>query len=423
MNAPREGAEPAKVVAASGGLSWTRVRTPRLLARLAKAGFALSGVGGMLMSFDWVAAGAVFAMLSVAVWPLFIVSYILSLTQNSFPAALEVHADHLAIQGTGRRVVLASREIRSAMVVERRLFDSHVPTVEIELVNGDVLVARLVEPGLARAVVQALGYNPGGARVHATLAKPTRRLLHPLLGIVSYALAASTVFLLAGTFDRHEATAIPQAIYPLIALALYAGLRRLFRAPELTVGDDGLLLKTRWSERFVARRDLALAGAAGAGLVVETRQGGRFALDGLLLDDGRRAAIVRVLEDRAGVATASADRFSHYERAGRPLAEWRAHLGRAMHEASYRANAATVDEAAAVLRSPEASPEQRVGAALALRVAGHPTARIRVAVEGAVDAATREALEAVVDSDDDATLEQALRRLPLSRSARRGPLR
>jgi hypothetical protein len=415
MNAAPAPLAPSKVVAASGGLSWTRVRTPRLLARLAKVGFALSGVGGALMIFDWVAAGAVLAMLSVAAWPLFIVSYILSLTQNSFPAALEIHDDHVAIQGAAKRIVLVPGEIRSAMVVERRVFESSVPTVEIELMNGDLLVARLADPGLARAVVQALGYGPGGARVHATLAKPTRRLLHPVLGFVSYAAAASAVFMMAGIFDRHNAAAVAQCVYPLVALALYAGLRRLFRAPELTVGDDGLLVKTRWSERLVARRDLTLAGAAGTGLVIETRQGDRLVVDGLLLDDARRAAIVRVLDERAGVATASADRFSHYERGGRPLAEWRAHLGRAMDEASYRANAATVDEAAAVLRSPEASPEQRVGAALALRVAGQPTERIRVAVEGAVDASTRHALEAVAESEDDGALEQALRRLPLPR--------
>ena len=96
-------------------------------------------------------------------------------------------------------------------------------------------------------------------------------------------------------------------------------------------------------------------------------------------------AVARVIEERLGPAATTADRFTHYERGGRPLAEWRDHLAQAMNQASYRHNAATVDEAATVLRSAQATPEQRVGAALAMRVAGQPKERIRVAVDAAAD--------------------------------------
>ena len=64
-----------------------------------------------------------------------------------------------------------------------------------------------------------------------------------------------------------------------------------------------------------------------------------------------------------------------------------------------------------MLRSPRATGEQRIGAALALRVAGQPRERIRVAVEGAADDRVREALEAVADADDDVVIEKALKRL------------
>jgi hypothetical protein len=67
---------------------------------------ARSGVGGALLLLGQTPLGAVLAVVSAAAWPLFIVSYILSLTQTSFPAALEIHDDHLAIQGPAKRVVL-----------------------------------------------------------------------------------------------------------------------------------------------------------------------------------------------------------------------------------------------------------------------------------------------------------------------------
>ena len=40
LDAPNEDAGPPSVTFASGGLSWTRVRTPRLLSRIAKALYA-----------------------------------------------------------------------------------------------------------------------------------------------------------------------------------------------------------------------------------------------------------------------------------------------------------------------------------------------------------------------------------------------
>jgi hypothetical protein len=152
-------------------------------------------------------------------------------------------------------------------------------------------------------------------------------------------------------------------------------------------------------------------------LIIEPHGGERIVVGGVLLDRGRRAAIARIIEDRRAPSAAAADRLGHYDRGGRALAEWREHLARAMNESSYRQRAATVDEAAAVLHSAEASPEQRVGAALALRVAGQPKERIRVAVDGAVDDRVREALEAVAeasDAEDDVVIEKALRRLQRS---------
>ncbi len=411
---PHEAAGPPSVTFASGGLSWTRVRTPRVMSTIAKAFYAisaLSAVAAVLTEIDvFRFAGALFTLLT---WPLFILSYVLSLTQTSFAGRLEIVGQALTIHTGATQQSIPRAKVKSALVVDRHVFGAFVPTVEIELENGDILVARLPDPNAAHAVVRALGFGHGGGRVHVTMAKPTRRLLHPLLAIAAQVIAFGSVFLAVAALSPQHGTGyeIGVGLYPLLALAIYAAAKSLTRAPELTIGDDGLLIRGRLNT-FVPRADIAFASAAaGTSLVIERRNGKRFVLGGTLLDDARRSAVVRVIEERAGPSAAGAERFTHYERAGRTLAAWREHLSRAMNETSYRANAATVDEAAAVLRSVEATPEQRVGAALALRVAGIPKERIRVAVEAAADERMREALEAVAEHDDDVPLEKALKRL------------
>lgn len=414
QQSPDDGPGPSSVTFASGGLSWTRVRTPRLLSRIAKALYAVGAAGSVLIALELYAFGSFTSLLSAIAWPLLIASYILSLTQTSFPGRLEIVAQALVIHAGGKEQRIERRSVKSALVVDRHVFGTFVPTVEIELENGNVLVARLGDPHAAHAVVRALGFGPGGGRVHVTLAKPTRRLVHPLLGIAMQIMSLMTVFfvgsLIGGSAGRLAEFGF--AIYPLVTLALYTLAKRAIRAPEVTIGDDGVLVRGRFRTTFVPRSELAYASAAaGASLVIERRDGRRSVVSGALLDGARLSAVARVIEERTAPSAAGAERLDHYDRNGRSLAEWRDHLSRAMNETSYRTNATTADEAAAVLRSVQATPEQRVGAALALRIAGIPKERIRIAVEATVDDRMREALEAVAEHDDDAPLEKALARL------------
>lgn len=406
-----EGEGPPSVTFANGGLSWTRVGLPRLLSRVAKVCFSSSALSAVAVLSDQMTFFAFAATLGALASPLWIVSYILSLTQSSFNGALEVSKTELVIHIRTKRRSIPLAKIASALVVAREVFGAFVLTVEIELTNGDVLTARLPDPGAAEAIVKKLGFGRGGRRVDAGLAKPSWRLFHPLLGFVAY---LAGILLPSSLTDWSKAFAIAYALFPLTALAVYAALTRLVRPPRIAVGDDGVLVNAALRRRFVARKDLVSVVATESGLIIGAHGGERITVGGILLDGGRCAAIARSIEDRRAPSAAAADRLGHYDRAGRPLAAWREHLARAMNETSYRQSAATVDEAAAVLRSAEASPEQRVGAALALRVAGQPKERIRVAVDGAVDDRVREALEAVAeasDAEDDVVLEKALRRL------------
>lgn len=400
---------------AVGGLSWTRVRTPRWLSRVAKTLFVAAQLGVVAGWLDLygVAIGA--RMLGWLAYGLFLLSYIVSLTQTTFEGALEVSPWELIVTSRGgRRRSIPRVMVRSAIVVERELFGAVVASAEIELTSGDVLTARFAEASASRAVVEALGFGAGGARVHVALATPQRRILHVLLGAGAYA-AAKTALLMAIPLLPESTTPwwdlLLSAAHPLAALAVYGVLRRLLRAPEITVGDDGVLVEARFGRRFVPRSEIALAtGPDGTLSVTDRRTGEHILRRGAALDDARAAAVTRVIAQRATPA-AHADRLGPYERGGRALAAWREHLARAMGETSYRENAVTVGEAAAALRSPLATPEQRVGAALALRIAGEPVERIRIAADATVDDGTREALEAVAETQDDVVIEKALRRM------------
>lgn len=409
-----EDAPPPSRTFASGGLSWTRKSLPRWLSRFAKGLYALSALAAVGMVFDSLAFFGVLTVVSALAWPLFIVSYILSLTQNAFAGGLEISRTELVVHAGKKREIIPLARIAGAMVVEREVFGAFVPSVEIQLASGDILTARLPEPRSAHLVVRSLGFGPGARRVDASLAKPTRRLLHPLLGFAAYILAMVVTFGGSSLFSAAAGFEFIYTVYPLVALALYLGVTRYFRAPEVTIGDDGLAIRLRRPE-LIPLSDIEKVGASGPALVVQRRSGARTMVHGSGLDPGRVMAVARALEERLRPSATTTDRFAHYDRAGRALAEWRAHLARSMNESSYRQNAATVDEAAAVLQSAQATPEQRVGAALALRVAGQPKERIRIASETSADERVREALEAVAEAGegeaDDPVLEKALQRL------------
>ncbi|MBX3191407.1 MAG: hypothetical protein KF819_30710 [Labilithrix sp.] len=421
MTAGGDGAPPS-VTIATGGVSWVRARTPRILSTIAKGLWGLSSIGSLAMAIDGAWFLSLLSLVTMFAWPLFIVSYIVTLTQTSLRGAIEVTPEGLALLGVGARRTMRRAEIRSAYVVDRQVAGGSIATLEVELTSGDVLAATFPEPDAARKIVAKLGFGAGGGRVHVPLAKPARRLLHlPIalacwIGATTMAVGAVTVFAMNdGPSWTSAVGAGAMSLYPALALAIYTALRRFARGAEVTVGDDGVLVVKGTRRRFIPRRDVGLVvGSPRGGLLVETRSGERVVVEGAFLDAGRLEAVVRLLHERSGVASAGADRHAHYERAGRPIEQWRDHLARAMSEAGYRETAATADEAAAILRSPHATGEQRVGAALALRIAGSPPERIRVAVDAAVDDRTREALEAVAEAEkieDDERIEKALRRL------------
>jgi hypothetical protein len=251
-----------------------------------------------------------------------------------------------------------------ALVVER----PEGASVEVQLVDGDRLVASMIALPIARSVVEALGFGPRGTNNHVRLA---RRF--PVL------------------VDRRLAD-LAAGLVPAITLAVYQLVVRATRPTEVTVGDAGVAVAQRFWTRTLDRRDALEEPLAGA-----------------LLDRGRCSAVMQLVRRRLGEGAPPA-RLAPFARGGLPFAEWRTRLGQGVRGGSYRGSPITEDDAREALRSGAASPDERIGAALALRVAGEPPEQLRVAAASIVDRRLRVAIEAVA-ADDDAAVEEALRRL------------
>ena len=417
---------------ASGGVSWARVRVARVLSTLGKACFAiglssiyvLSAIAGHER-----VEGAVLASMGaawVAMLACIVASYIVWFARSSAPAKVLLDDESLVVASARRsRTVLRSR-IASAYAVSRPVGGGWAPSVEIVLSHGDVITARVATPEDARALVSALGFGQGGRRVTIALDAPARRLYDVLLGVGAYQLGSIAMVpfvalarVLAGTTMHGEIGALAGALVGPAALGVYTLLKRLVRPPTMTIGDDGIAYSAGLTKRFVARGAVTSIEQVhpSAPLVVHTAAAPPLVVNASVLDHGKRAAAAQVAYERLVASPRGPDAPAAFQRVGGSVAEWRAHLRGLFDAGGYRTAGTSVDDAAAVLRTPTASPEQRIGAALALRVAGEPPERIRVAAEAAADDRVRDALEAVASGDDTAA-EKAVRRLFAARLSR-----
>ena len=401
---------------ASGRIAWAR---HRLTGRLSIAGrlgwlstFLAMGVAslGRGPSID-----ALIGLFGLVTMGTLVASYIVGLTGAVSPGELEIAEGELRIKRSLGTARIPLERITSAWVVEKRMpgrtrAELHYAAIEIEIAGRDIVTAYARDPAEALAFVDALGFGPTGKRVHINLAKDTRRLLHPFLGFVSY-IASMIVAIPITTRLGASAEAMTGMSYFIIgplSLLLYAGLKRVLRVPHVTVGSDGVEVH-RVRRRFIPRRDVVAVSqnVAALPLVLQLKNRSKVSVSAAGTDLERRVAAGRLIEQRL-FGIAPSDKTFAFERGARSIEGWREELKQVMAGAGYRAIRTTPEDAEAVLQSPLATPEQRVGAALALRAAGD-NERVRVAAHAAADPRVRVALEAVADDDDEA-IERALKR-------------
>ena len=399
------------------GLTWAPVRLAERLGRAAIGGVAAGLVGGALgRAFGAYGMGSLASSLlflvSVAV---LVASFIVWFWRPSLPATVTIDAQGIDVRGVGGTRRIERAQIVSAYALTRYVRGHFVPTVEMELAGGDLVSFDVPNDEVARAVVDDLGFGRGKKRIHIALGSPARRLYHLLMGLVAYylgSIAAVPLFVLS-RYDGWP-TALGSVVSALVMVVSYRFLRGLLSAPEVTIGDDGVLYRSGRKRRFLAGAAITAVEQPSVALPLLLRSSREtpIAIHGSALDLERRSAVARLAYERFLAPVGPADQGSaQFARGGRTLAGWREHLRTRISDVGYREAASPTDVAAAVLLSPRATGEERVGAALMLRVAGEPTERIRVAASAAADDHLRVALETIGEADDDVALERALRKL------------
>ena len=188
---------------------WSRQAMPRVLSQIARAALAVGALAGMMVNHEPSLSLIATTLSSIIIAGVLLpTSYILSLTETPL-----------------RPPRGAPGPPRRAPVVDRPGFAFTSSTVEIELVNGDILAARVLPPSAADGLVEALGFGPGGG---GRCAREDHRgeLAAQLGGLVGLG-------------------------YPILAVALHAVAKRLVRPREVTVGDDGVRLERALGATFV----------------------------------------------------------------------------------------------------------------------------------------------------------------------------
>ncbi|MBW2457794.1 MAG: hypothetical protein JRI68_25035 [Deltaproteobacteria bacterium] len=188
---------------------------------------------------------------------------------------------------------------------------------------------------------------------------------------------------------------------------------RALRSAEVTIGSDGLWIRRApWRKRFVPYRELRLAFQRGDEAVIET-ESDRLAIH--CQDGGATNQLVRRIDEAhtQWLEAARAIDLAELDRGDREPALWRDQLLALFeHAKSYRARALQRDDLWQVLEDPKASPERRVGAALALsrRAKTGERRRVRIAAASCALRPLRIAIEEAAEGEIEAqALEEAMK--------------
>jgi hypothetical protein len=319
------------------------------------------------------------------------------------PGTITLADDSVIMQTATREVVLRRRDITSAWVVRDRGFGAASAWVEMRARNGTTHRVIMDEVS-ADTLVDVLGFGPRGRVVAIELGATSRRYIHVFIGYVALFLGQG----LAGELVRGVWTNIAAVAF---IAAVYFALRRLVRAPIVRIGTDGIEIVTGARRHRVLRDDVVrfhIPRERGP-IVIERRNRKKLRVRRIVLDAARVSAALDTANRRFGTGD-TPERAAVFERGDRDVAAWRAHL-RGVVDGGYRSAGATLEDAERIVVDPSATVEQRIGAALALRVSGAPVAAVRVAAEGAVDPDVRSAFDAIGSEEGDGRLEEALGRM------------
>lgn len=283
--------------------------------------------------------------------------------------------------------------------------------LELFLNGGDKLIAAIPNEYDAQALLSALGLDSARRRVAVKLGSVPAQLTYGCLMIPLTFFGMIMLLTLLDVPDRFFKTMLP-GLFPLMLLLAI----RAARPVEVIVGTDGVGLRRAWTRRFIPYSALRSAEIDDdSNLVLKMLSGKEITLNNGD-EPARRALSARIREAMQAQGDGSAEgraELDLLELRGRSLHAWRDALkGLAARPGDYRRAGIPEEMLLSVIEDPDAAPERRIGAAVALRASGRKDAapRIRVAAEACASERVRVALErAAEDELDDATLELAMK--------------
>jgi hypothetical protein len=396
-------------VTPSSGLSWNRASISAVLSRIAKVALTIG-------LFLWVGGGDLMAAASVPLGlAIFLgtATLVLGEMRAGGPGAFELRDDGVMFHHGRAQTLLKPENVANAFVIPS--FGTRGASVQVRHTNGNTLFAEMPDDVTARAVVERLGFGPRGRP--ATIAigdeelSSFKRFYAAITAAGAGALPPVVVILALSGFGVSGSVAAFAAlsVYVVSTILFHRRAKRQLRAPTITAGRDGVQLTQRVRVDHVPRAEIARVHSPAAGwIIVERLDGSKVEISAPIYRPELVAAAIASAAERLGDQRVP-EKAAAFERGVEDIAAWRTKLRRAL-DGGYREASFTVDDAMHVLEAPGATNEQRVGAALALRVAGEPPQRIRVAAGDAVDPELRAAFEAIAE-DEDASLERAMAKL------------
>lgn len=320
----------------------------------------------------------------------------------------QVAASPLGLDVTrGERVRhVPARSITLAVVVPR----AEGAELRITLTNRDELVLRVPSIAAGDALVAALGLDPHQRRTDVVW-NPWRR--RALAGGTALGLTA-TLFVTLVTLAEGSAMGVPLFFLMTVVPFLVASAAARAMRNGVSLGRAGVVAREALRTRQLGFDDVVAIRHVGesAQLVREGAEPFVVSLKGLDASVAKQL-VERMAQGLSRFRDLVGSRADIFARGERDFATWKEEVRRLLTEAvGFRGPALRPEDALRVVEDPDADPEARVGAALALMAVGgdDDKLRVRVAAETTLAPRVRVALEAASEGDvDEDVIEAAVR--------------
>lgn len=285
--------------------------------------------------------------------------------------------------------------------------------VQLQLVGGDELSVWVRDEASADALLDLAGVGSERRRTRVTWAGLGRRIGSGAVGFVVAFVATMAIAL-----SLPRPFSVPALFLAFLAPFLAAGASsRWFAWRELEVAADGIAWCYYGRRTLVPLREIASVDVRGEGLVVGLVDGSdrRFSIGRPGLAEGLR----RRVQDALSAAPRGRGNPAPFRRGEQSFAQWVEQMQVILRKGStHRERPVGMDDAVAVLEDPNAEPEARVGAAIALGQVDRPAlaARVRVLTDNCVSPKLRVALDGASRGEvDEEIVEDARREMRLLR--------